>query len=160
QLTGQWIALTAIGLGVFGTAVTAALFFRPEAAPVGNWLRERALAGQFDDSGDLKVSTSKNDVTLERPNRDWGVMKRGYSYHPSISDLQVEPDDQEKVVQKPRADLLLFNRKRNAYVDVIRDDKNANLTLENYQSILEVQLNPYQARFLGEEDGGLFNRND
>src|SRR5262245_56904634 len=48
QLTGQWIALTAIGLGVFCTALTAALFFKPEALPVGNWLRERALAGQFD----------------------------------------------------------------------------------------------------------------
>ena len=160
QLTGQWIALTAIGLGVFGTAVTGALFFRPEAAPVGNWLRERALAGQFDDSGPLQVSTSKNDVTLDRPNRDWGVMKRGYSYDPSISDLQIEPDDQEKVIQKPRADLLLFNRKRNAYVDVIRDDKNANLGLTDYSTILEVQLNPYQQRFLGGDDGGFFDRRD
>src|SRR5262249_29943365 len=159
QLTGQWIALTAIGLGLFGTVLTGVLLFRPQAAPVGEWLRDRPLAGQYDDSGGLEVSDKRNEVTLKRTSRDWGVMKRGYTYDPSISDLQVEQaDDQQQGVQKPRASLLLFNRKRNAYVDVIRDDRNANLGTQEYQSVLEAQLNPYQKRFLGGDEGGFFGR--
>src|SRR5262245_22290120 len=90
HLTGTWIALTAIGLGFFGSAVTAALLIKPDLLPVGDWLRERALAGQFDSSGEMVVATKTSEATLTRPNRDWGVMRRGYSFDPSISDLQLK----------------------------------------------------------------------
>jgi hypothetical protein len=179
HLTGQWVAFTAIGLGVFSTAVTAALFIKPDLLPIGDWVRERALAGQFDPSGDLKVAGRNNDVTIDRQSvadlqekdprgkrdrrnwaRDWGVIKRGYSFDPSISDLQVIEDALGQAGQKPRADLLLFNRRRNAYVDVIRDVDTTDVSLQAYRDVLEGQLNPYVPRFLGGEGGGMFNQRD
>src|SRR5262245_239719 len=56
QLTGQSIALTAIGIGFFCAVLTAVLFLKPDALPLGAWLRQRAVAGQLEDPKDLTVT--------------------------------------------------------------------------------------------------------
>jgi hypothetical protein len=140
-LTGQTVALTAIGIGFCCAVLTAVLFLKPDALPVGAWLRHRAVAGQLEDPKDLKVASRTGDVTLERPSHDWAIMKRGKSNDPTISELQ------------QKSDLLLFNLKRNAYVEVIRDTANSG-GLEGYHDQMRIDLNPYVPRFLGDEDAG------
>lgn len=141
-LTGQSIALTAIGIGFCCAVLTAVLFLKPDVLPVGAWLRQRAVAGQLEDPKDLKVASRTGDVTLERPSHDWAIVKSGKSNDPTITDLQ------------QKSDLLLFNLKRNAYVEVIRDAVNASIPLQEYQERIRVDLNPYVPRFLGNEDPG------
>jgi hypothetical protein len=143
QLTGQTVALTAIGIGFFCAVLTAVLFLKPDALPVGAWVRARALAGQLEDPKDLKVASRTGDVTLERPSHDWAIVKRGKSNDPTITELQ------------QKSDLLLFNRKRNAYVEVIRDTANPGVKLQEYkEQRLRIDLNPYVPRFLGNDDAG------
>lgn len=144
HLTGQGIAYLAIGLGVVSTAFTAALFFKPDLLPFGSWMRQQALRGRYDATGELLTANGLGDATLTRPSRDWGRLKRGHD--PSISEVQ------------RKADFILYNPRRNAYVDHVRDTNTLGVSLRNYRPVLEVELNPYQPRFFGNEDdeGGGF----
>jgi hypothetical protein len=137
QLAGSGFALSAIALGVVGSLVAVGLFFRPDVLPASVWVRQRALGGQVDSTGALEMISRGGDVMITRPSRDWGRARRDRTDDPVVGDIQ------------QKADLLLVNVKRHAFVEVIR---HPGITLDQYEKELEQELNPFRPPLLGDEN--------
>lgn len=144
QLAGKGYAITAILIGLIGSAATGAVMARPDLLPVATWVRQLSLGGQIDTTGALEVVSRGGDVLLTRPSRDWGRAARDRTDDPAVGDIQ------------QKCDLLLVNIRRYAYVDVIRNTTSTH-RLDDFEQTLREEINPHRGPIIG-DDTGAFGR--
>jgi hypothetical protein len=135
RLAGLGFAVAGIALGFLFTALTAFALFGPKSFSVGDWVREKNMAGFVDHSGPLEVAAK--GCTITRPGETWGVARRD----PVSDRLQVGDPVAEIFLKKGSPDAALVQIRRHGFVDVRQDSSEARLTANDYQIQLQ---NEYQ----------------
>jgi hypothetical protein len=114
RLAGMGYAIFAIVAGTVFTGASLFLYTNVELMPVDGYVEAGLNSGMIDYGGDREVQRKEKGYAITRPNKKWGVAKKGFM-------LQMGA----------QGDLMLVNPYGHAYVQVMADPVFGR-SLENY----------------------------
>lgn len=107
-LTGAPYALAAVVLGPLLAVVTLCGYLTADALPFDGWVRAWAMTGHLEPLASPDVTGTNGEIALTAPSAGWRKVRGGKTAHPIVGDLQ------------QNTDLLLFEPRRNAFLDLRR----------------------------------------
>lgn len=139
-LTGHAYALAAVALGPLLAALTLGGYLAADALPFDGWVRAWALAGQLEPLPAPEVAAGNGEITLTAPSPAWRKVRGGKTAHPIVGELQ------------PGCDVLLFEPRRNAFLDLTRVAAAAAPKREELSQWLTKELTKERPPLIGDDE--------